>query len=245
MTTARRYDDLIEEGFTLTSEAGEDRSESGRLLRARRELALAIRRGEYQPNQRLPETELAATLGISRPTLRSVFVALEQENYISLERNRGARVRQFSPVEAIEILHTREILESAAAGLAAARITPEECERLEAILERMVPAAMEHDSPAYSSANREFHGLVINASRQPTLIRFIRSTPYPLVMSQYRDPKTPHPRTESLREHRAILAALWTGDSAATEAAMRFHLAATRRALMLGSTEAGGAREGS
>lgn len=224
----------------MTSEAGEDGSESGTLLRARRELALAIRRGEYQPNQRLVETELTATLGISRPTLRAVFVALEQENYISLERNRGARVRQFSPEEAVEILHTRDILESAAAGLAATRITPEECERLESIMERMIPAALEHDAQAYSSANREFHGLVINASRQSTLIRFIRSTPYPLVMSQYRDPNAPHPRVESLREHKVILAALWTGDSAATEAAMRFPLAATRRALVLGPVAAGG-----
>jgi len=211
----------------------EESSQPGTVLRARRELAAAIRRGDYQPNQRLVESELAATLGISRPTLRSVFVALEQENYISLERNRGARVRQFSPEEAIEILETREILESAAAGLAALRIQPEECRRLEAIGDRMVEADRRGDGDEYSACNREFHALVLASARQPTLARFIASTPYPLVMSQYRNIQTRHPRDGSLREHQAILAALWTGNKDAAEAAMRHHLAATRRALTL------------
>ncbi|MDQ7904628.1 GntR family transcriptional regulator [Phytohabitans sp. ZYX-F-186] len=211
----------------------EDSSEPGTVLRARRELAAAIRRGDYQPNQRLIESELTATLGISRPTLRAVFVALEQENYISLERNRGARVRQFSPAEAIEILETREILESAAAGLAAARILPQECDRLDTIIEQMIEMDRTGNGRQYSAYNREFHALIITAARQPTLSRFISATPYPLVMSQYRNQATRHPRDGSLREHQAILAALRTNNRLAAEAAMRHHLAATRRALTI------------
>lgn len=49
-------------------------------------------------------------------------------------------------------------------------------------------------------------------------------------MTQYRDLATRHPRAGSLREHEAIFAAVCTGNQVAAEAAVRHHLAATRRA---------------
>jgi DNA-binding GntR family transcriptional regulator len=205
----------------------------GTVLRARRELAAAIRRGDYKPNQRLVESELTAALGVSRPTLRAVFVALEQENYIALERNRGARVRQFSPLEAAEILEAREIIESAMAGLAATKITQEECDELESIVNQMIEADRAGEGQRYSACNRQFHARILAAARQPTLAQFIAATPYPLVMSQYRDLLTRHPREGSLREHQAVLAALRIGNGVAAEAGMRHHLAAARRALTL------------
>jgi DNA-binding GntR family transcriptional regulator len=220
-----------------SADSAADLSPPGTLLRARRELAAAIRRGDYQPNQRLVESELTATLGVSRPTLRSVFIALEQENYITLERNRGARVRQFSREEAEEILETREILESAIAGLAATRITAAECDQLAEITVRMEAFSRANQGSEYSACNREFHALIIAAARQPTLARFHAATPYPLVMSQYRNLRTQHPRDGSLHEHQAILAALRIGNSAATEASMRHHLGEARRALTLSAGE--------
>jgi DNA-binding GntR family transcriptional regulator len=171
------------------------------VLRARRELAAAIRRGDYKPNQRLVESELTAVLGVSRPTLRAVFVALEQENYIMLERNRGARVRRFSHAEADEILEAREIIESAIAGLAATKITKHDCDELESIVTQMIEADRAGEGQRYSSCNRQFHARILAAANQPTLAQFLAATPYPLVMSQYRDLLTRHPREGSLREH--------------------------------------------
>jgi DNA-binding GntR family transcriptional regulator len=215
------------------AEPAVDAPPPGSMLRARRELAAAIRRGDYKPNQRLVESELTVVLGVSRPTLRAVFVALEQENYIMLERNRGARVRQFSPVEADEILEAREIIESALAGLAAAKITKEECGELESIVTQMIEADRAGEGQRYSACNRQFHARILAAADQPTLAQFLAATPYPLVMSQYRDLLTRHPREGSLREHQAILAALQIGNGVAAEAGMRAHLAAARRALTL------------
>jgi DNA-binding GntR family transcriptional regulator len=210
----------------------------GTVPRARRELAAAIRRGDYKPNQRLVESELTAALGVSRPTLRAVFVALQQENYITLERNRGARVRHFSPAEAAEILEAREIIESATAGLAAVKITREECDEIESIVNQMIEADRVGEGQRYSACNRRFHADVLAAARQPVLTQFLAATPYPLVMRQYRDLPTRHPREGSLREHQAVLAALRTGNGIAAEAAMRHHLAAARRALTLSKERA-------
>ncbi|KAA9160080.1 GntR family transcriptional regulator [Amycolatopsis acidicola] len=213
--------------------ADEDRSLTGTVLRARRELAAAIRRGDYRPNQRLIESELTAALDISRATLRSVLIALEQENYISLELNRSARVRQFSLEEAHGILETREILESAAAGLAAARILPEECDRLDELMASMADADRDGDAETYSRLNHEFHTLVITAARQPTLLRLLSATPYPLVVKQFHDFAVPHPRPDTMAEHRAIVAALRINDGEVAEAAMRHHIAAVRQGLAL------------
>jgi len=208
----------------------------GTVLRARRQLAAAIRRGDYKPNQRLVESELTVALGVSRPTLRAVFIALEQENYIMLEHNRGARVRQFTTAEAGEILEAREIIESVMAGLAATKITQDECDELETIVNEMIEADRTGEGQRYSACNRQFHARVVAAARQPTLTQFLAATPYPLVMRQYRDLVTRHPRLGSLLEHQAVLAALRAGNAIAAEAVMRHHLASARRALTLNRT---------
>jgi DNA-binding GntR family transcriptional regulator len=52
-------------------------------------------------------------------------------------------------------------------------------------------------------------------------------------MSQYRNLETRHPREGSLREHKAILAALTIRSREAAEAAMRLHLSQTRHGLKI------------
>jgi DNA-binding GntR family transcriptional regulator len=225
--------DLTHTEMLAPSDDASGDSDLGTFITARRELATSIHRGEYAPNQRLVESELTVSLGVSRGTLRSVFIALEQENYISLERNRGARVRQFSPTEAIEILQTRAILESAATGLAAERITAEELDMLDMVMSRMVEAVATGDRDEYSASKKQLHAQVIAASRQPTLIKAISSVPYPLVMSQYSDSSIQHPRPGSLHEHRAIVAALRIKNRVAAEAAMRHHILSARHSLTL------------
>lgn len=212
-------------------------SDDSTVAKAYQALATAIRDGEFHPNQRLVENELTERLGVSRATLRAVFTRLHQEDYIVVEHNKGARVRAFTVDEALEILQTREILEGAAAGLAAGRITDDELRHLEEILTDMRVAASDRDGARYSKLNRRFHEVVVQASRQPTLIKFIKITPYPLVMRQFRNAQTVHPRTGSLEEHQAIFSALVVRNAVAAEATMRFHVSSARRALTLAGAD--------
>ena len=49
-----------------------------------------IEQGEYQVGDRLPaETELAAALGVSRPTLRQALARLESEGLLNREIGRA------------------------------------------------------------------------------------------------------------------------------------------------------------
>jgi hypothetical protein len=73
--------------------------------------------GDYVPGQRLVEADLCARFGVNRARVRSAFQQLAAEGLVEIQRNRGARVREFSLGEAIEITEVRRVVE----GLGAAR----------------------------------------------------------------------------------------------------------------------------
>src|SRR4051795_356347 len=100
-------------------------------------LHAAIVSGELSPGERLIEEELAEQLGQSRGAVRGAILRLGHEGLVVRERNRGARVRRFTPAEAIEILEARAALESLAAGYAAERRTDADARELQSLVEDM------------------------------------------------------------------------------------------------------------
>ena len=56
--------------------------------------AVHIRRlifdGELRPGDRVPQDEIAHTLGISRIPVREALIALEREGWVTIEMHRGA-----------------------------------------------------------------------------------------------------------------------------------------------------------
>jgi len=206
---------------------------ANRTSQAYQELRSLILSGHYEPDSRLTESDLTNRLGISRGTLRSVLARLAQEGYVTAEANRSARTRSFTVDEAIEILETREVLESALAANAAERATDAEIEEMTTTCKRMWECQVPGGREEYWELNRRFHEQVRQAARQATLTRFVDSLLYPLVMRQYRDAERANPRVGSVREHEAILAAIVTRNPEAAAAAMRHHLSAARRDLQL------------
>jgi DNA-binding GntR family transcriptional regulator len=86
-------------------------------------LRAAIIAGEYAPKQRLVEIDLCERFGTSRFILRSALQELAAQGLVEFQRNRGARVREVSLTEAIEITEVRILLEGLLAARAAARVT--------------------------------------------------------------------------------------------------------------------------
>ena len=76
------------------------------------------------PNERLIESDLIDSLGVSRAAVRIILAQLENEGLVVREPNRGARVRMVSEAEAIEITQTRAALESLVAQQAALSARP-------------------------------------------------------------------------------------------------------------------------
>ena len=77
------------------------------------ELRALIVRGAIPPGARLVESRLATDLGCSRGSVREALHALAAIDLVTLEKNRGARIRSISKKDAVqigEVLHPLMIL---------------------------------------------------------------------------------------------------------------------------------------
>ena len=200
-------------------------------LRAEDRLREAIVTGQLQPNERLVESELAGSLGVSRTLVRTALARLEQEGLVQHERHRGARVRLVEAHEAVEILEARSVLEGLAVRFAAQRATPQDIDELRGIAEQMRRLREADDLLGVSEENARLHRRLIEIGGHATASRLISTLNTQLVRFQYRTILLPGRGERSLSEHIAIIDAIAAGDPEAAEAAMRTHLSHVADAL--------------
>src|SRR5918999_3188748 len=192
-------------------------------------LRALILTGEYGPVERLIEEQLAERLGVSRTPVRQALTMLEAEGLVEITPNRGATVCSFSIEDVRDIYDVRAVLEGHAARLAAGRIERRERERLRELAREMegLPGQFddhEEEIRALVALNQEFHGTIVEASRNRRLERLInRTVEIPLMFKAFFW-YTPHERTISNHYHRQILQALDKGDADRAEIIMREHV---------------------
>ena len=121
-------------------------------------LRAAILAGEYAPRQRLVEIDLCERFGTSRFILRSALQELAAQGLVEFQRNRGARVREVSLAEAIEITEVRILLEGLVAARAAERVSKSDTVMLRKIVRDMRTAVEKSELLAYSELNARLHG---------------------------------------------------------------------------------------
>src|ERR1700730_9475915 len=142
-----------------TSEAGPD---------AYRRLREGISSGQFHPNERLVEASIATRLGVGRTAVRAALVRLDQEGLVTLEPNRGARVRLISDREALEIEEVRATLEAMLARRAATKATPTDLRDLRQVVVEMRRRVANNDAIGYSQLNARFHHRIWVAGDHPT-----------------------------------------------------------------------------
>lgn len=204
---------------------------SSRAESAYQKLRQDIIAGVYTPRQRLVETEIAATLGVSRATVRSVLIRLQHEGLIDSQPNRGAQVRAFSVEEATRILQVREVLEGLAAALAAEKATPAQLAELRGIMTQMEVTLAAGDLLGQIPLAGRFHQVIVEAAAHECIDQFLGMMHAPLVRHQFRIILIPGRKDASLAEHRAILHALERRNALEAEQTMRHHVAQLRRQL--------------
>jgi DNA-binding GntR family transcriptional regulator len=200
-------------------------------LRAEDQLRESIVSGRLQPNERLVESDLARSLGVSRTVVRMALARLEHEGLVEHERHRGARVRLVGAEEAFEILQVRAVLEGLAARQAAGRATPDDIDELRAILDQMRRLREADDLLAVSDGNGQLHRRLLEIGGHATANRLIATLRSQMVRFQYRTILLSGRGELSLKEHEAIIAAIAAGDPDAAELAMRTHLSHVADAL--------------
>jgi len=184
----------------------------------------AIVRGDLGPNTRLVESDLGTVYEMSRGAVRTALVRLEEEGLVVREPHKGARVRQVSDEEAVEILEARAVLEGLAVRLTAQRIDDAGATRLRVCLARQRELLELGDLLRASDANADLHAALLELSGHGTALRLIRALNSQTVRYQYRTILIPGRSAASVKEHETIVEAVVAGDAARAEEAMRSHL---------------------
>ena len=195
------------------------------------QLREAIMRGEFQPNERLIEMDLAQSLGAGRAAIRTALARLEQEGLVQRERYRGARVRLVSETEAIEILEARAALESLAMRHAALNATADDIATLRTLLDELAQLLEGGDLLDYSDANARLHQQLLRIANHATVSRLLDMLKSQNVRFQFRTILVPGRPQQSYQEHAAIVEAVAAHDPDRAEETMRSHLSLVADAL--------------
>jgi DNA-binding GntR family transcriptional regulator len=188
------------------------------------QLREAIVNGEFQPNERLVEIDLARRLNTGRTSIRAALVRLDQEGLVTRELNRGARVRLVSDREAVEIEQVRIALELLIVRHAAEKVTPADIEDLRVLLLEMRKRLDNGDPLGYSELNARFHQRIWDIADHGTAGKLLGTLKSQSLRFQFRTILRPGRTERSLEEHRAIVAALSVRDPQSSERAMAQHL---------------------
>lgn len=196
--------------------------------------------GEFEAGERLPpERDLAAQLGVSRPSVREALIALEVEGYVEVrvgsgvyvtrpdKRNAGTR-RLDAQSGPFELIRARWLIESECAALAAREGTPSQLHAIEQAFDAMVRGSRAGSNEAILGGDRAFHEAIAAASNNSALLLVVRTLweqrMGPLFMQLENHFTRPNTWTTVHREHRDVLQAIMRHDARGARAAMRRHM---------------------
>lgn len=201
-----------------------------------------ILHGVLRPGERLAsERDLAARLGVSRPTLRDALAALAGRGLVTLGRE-GARVAEYlAPLSAplaelfsddarvaADYFEFRATLEGEAARLAAQRATPMERAALADLLARMREAHKLDDPQEEAALDVELHIAVYEAAHNVVVLHVMRVLSQLLRKGVFfnRDLlyRREGARDQLLAQHVAIVEAIVAGDAQAADKAVAAHI---------------------
>jgi len=130
---------------------------------------------KLKPGQRLIESELCKTYGVSQTPLRESLRILESHGYVVHEPRKGVTVTQITLDDMEEIYRIRANLESLAHYLAVKKYDPEVLAQLKKLQKQMLLEVSKKNVKAYFVLNLKFHEILINACRNKRLINMIQN----------------------------------------------------------------------
>ena len=209
------------------------------------QIARLIASGEFPPGARLPaERELAASLGVSRASVREAIISLEMGGLVEVRVGTGifvttmvvpsAAARDAGPGP-FELLQARKLVEGEIAALAASKAREQDLQVLRQSLARM--EAHVDDFAIREASDREFHLWIAKATGNSSLELVVeglwaqRAELWGRMQRHFHTNELAH---KTIRDHAAILEAIEARDPDAARAAMHRHLTRVVREFQRG-----------
>jgi DNA-binding GntR family transcriptional regulator len=191
-----------------------------------------ILHGNYAEGEPLRQDALADELGVSRIPIREALRQLEAEGLVTFSPHRGAIVSSLSLEEIEEVFELRASLEPDLLRRALPRLTTYQLDEADDVLDRYAEALRSGDVARWGELNWQFHSsLYAPASRPVTraiLQRLHQQSDRYLRMQL----ALTHGETRANDEHRAIAAAVRSGDTKLACQLMRDHILGASRSLL-------------
>jgi DNA-binding GntR family transcriptional regulator len=168
--------------------------------------------GSLIPGTELHELDLASSFGVSRGPIREALGRLATEGLVTIRPRRGAVVRALSSEEFIEAYQVREALEMMAVRLAVPKLTDDDLDVMEKLVDEMAELAESGDVQAFFAANTAFHQRFFEASGNGMLAGLYRQLRGQIDRHRLRSLELRGELARSVAEHRAILSAAGAGD---------------------------------
>jgi DNA-binding GntR family transcriptional regulator len=197
---------------------------------AYQEIRRAIRQRRFRSGDRLREVELAKSLGLSRTPVREALSRLEAEGIAAENAQRGFVIVDFDQVMVSELYFMREVLEGAAAGLAARSAADAEIGLLREIHGQYAGLVEGGSGIALAEKNRQFHEALCRCAHNRFLLRTLEPLQDALGLLGESNLADPVRARENHKDHAAIVKAIEKRDAAGAEARMRAHIRAAHAA---------------
>lgn len=195
-----------------------------------------IQEGTYAIDSTLPsQRDLAAQLGISRASLREALTRLAALGLLEIKAGKGVYVisKHSKAAEQWEGEHRislkdfyqlRYVLEGFCALLACEYLTEQDKSTLKLNYEALSNAILEQDWQAASEFDYAFHQHIIELSHNQSIIQTLKMHNEWIKKSQILPFVQPNLAFKTIKEHDAILQALFKHDALAAEKAMQAHI---------------------
>ena len=183
----------------------------------------AIRNLQLQPNEAFLEREIIEMLEMSRTPIREALIRLEMDRWIRLIPRKGFSVEPIIKENIEQICQIAEALDGVAAELATVHIDEEHLEILDSLIARQEKYLAENNLKAYLDVDNQFHNLIVEYSQNERLKNIMDSHSDQLYRARLftiNERKLP---IRSIKEHRAIVAAMRAQDSKAAQLLMHSH----------------------
>ena len=188
--------------------------------RVAEELLERIRAGRYEVGGRLPsERSLAEEFGVSRPVVREALRMLVMLQVVDIQVGRGAFVLvepdvvsalpQGEPVDLLDVIDVREIIETGALRLAHQRASAPGKRGVSTALRNLERAVDQgHDT---TDLDRRFHEAIVTASQSPMLLQVWRGLEREIALSIRVSPKGRFMGPDILDQHRRVASGVTGG----------------------------------